>query len=208
MKVFWVILAAAVAGLIAIFVVAGGRSTTPVTSTEPLALVADDHTAGPASAPATLIEYSDFQCPACASYAPIIERLQETFGKKLRFVYRHYPLTSIHANAFAASQAAEAATGQDKFFAMADKLFATQTEWSDNPQANQLFTEYAKELGLDLEAYEQARQARATTDRINRDVQTGQQLRLTGTPSFFLNEQKIEPRSYEEFKALIEAALD
>lgn len=97
---------------------------------EPIALLETDQVKGKENASVTLIEYADFQCPACASYAPVVEQLEENYGDRVRFVFRHFPLISIHKNAYAASVATEAAGAQGKFWEMHDLLFERQSEWS------------------------------------------------------------------------------
>ena len=89
-----------------------------------------DWVKGNRSAPVVLVEYSDFQCPACAASAPLVKQLTEEFGNKIAFVYRHFPLPQ-HKNAYPAAQAAEAAGKQGKFWEMADLIFANQTKWEN-----------------------------------------------------------------------------
>src|SRR5690606_17044329 len=117
-------------------------------------LQADDHVRNSRELKVSLIEYGDFQCPSCASFYPIVRQLKETYNEQVSFVFRHFPLISMHPNAFAASRAAEAAGNQGKFWEMHDKLFETQSSWgqvSVNQQS--LFEQYAQELGLDMEKF-------------------------------------------------------
>ncbi|PIQ77834.1 protein-disulfide isomerase [Candidatus Peregrinibacteria bacterium CG11_big_fil_rev_8_21_14_0_20_46_8] len=171
-------------------------------------VLADDWVKGNRNAEVVLIEYADFQCPACASYFPIVQRLNAELGDKIAFVFRHFPLRSIHPNAEPSARAAEAAGRQGKFFEMHDMIFAKQHEWSRLPRAAGTFEDYAEELGLDMDQYEKDVNSQEVINRVNRDVLGGRAAGVNGTPTFFLNGQQItNPRSYDEFKALIESAL-
>src|SRR3989339_446028 len=102
-----------------------------------------------------LVEYSDFQCPACAVYYPAVQELNKEFGDRLKIVYKHFPLKNIHENAELSSKAAEAAALQGKFWEMHNKLFDTQQEWARNSNVKALFISYAESLGLDKAKFEQ-----------------------------------------------------
>ncbi len=157
------------------------------------------------SKPVTLIEYSDFQCPACAAYYPVIKQLEKDFPN-ISIVYRHYPLTQ-HTNAKVASQAAEAAGAQGKFWEMHDLLFDNQTAWSEDRNPESIFTAYAKNLGLDLEKFKTDSNSIKTKTKIESDIAGGGK-EISGTPTFFLNNQKIQnPRGYDEFRSVIEKAI-
>ncbi|MBI4215316.1 MAG: thioredoxin domain-containing protein, partial [Parcubacteria group bacterium] len=108
---------------------------------------------GVESAETILVEYSDFQCPACAYYHPIVQQLAEKYKEKLQFVYRHFPLKNIHKNAAPAAWAAEAAGKQGQFWEMQDKLFANQDEWANQKNPKDIFEQYAQSLGLDMEKF-------------------------------------------------------
>lgn len=153
----------------------------------------------------TLIEYSDFQCPACKTYYPLIRRLSEELGDELRIVYRHLPLVSIHKNAIESAKAAEAAGRQEKFWEMHDKLFEKQDDWSDDSNPEDKFESYAVELELDLEKFKSDYESSEVENDVNSDLTAANSLRLNSTPSFILNGRKIEnPRGYEDFKKIIE----
>ncbi len=153
----------------------------------------------------TLIEYSDFQCPACAAYYPVVKQLEKDFPN-LTIVYRHFPLPQ-HSNAKIASQAAEAAGAQGKFWEMHDLLFDNQTAWSEEQNATNIFEAYAKKLGLDLEKFKTDSNSQATKTNIQADIQSGDK-EISGTPTFFLNNQKIQnPQGYDEFRSTIEKAI-
>ncbi len=152
----------------------------------------------------TITEYSDFQCPACGSYYPMVKRLGTDF-KNVTIVYRHFPLPQ-HKNARAAAQAAEAAGQQGKFWEMHDMLFENQNFWSDSNSPEEIFSTYAQKLALDLEKYKSDFNSSAAKTKITSDYQSGAN-EIDGTPTFFLNNKKIQnPRSYEEFRSIIQQA--
>ena len=153
----------------------------------------------------TLIEFSDFQCPACKNYAPIMQKLGDELGADLRIVYRHLPLVSIHKNAIPSAKAAEAAGIQGKFWEMHDKLFDKQDEWIDDSKPSDKFEEYAGEIGIDIEKFKADYESEEVKNAVNSDLASANSLRLSSTPTFVINGRVIEsPRSYDDFKRLIE----
>ena len=166
-----------------------------------------DWTKGNKEAAATLIEYSDFQCPACGAYYPLVKQLSQEFGDKVLFVYRHFPLDQ-HKNAELASYAAEAAGKQDKFWEMHDLIFEGQKEWSDSEDARALFAKYAASLNLVAEQFQKDIDSAEVKAKVEKDYQSGLNAKVNSTPTFFLNGKKLQnPRSYEEFKKILEAAV-
>lgn len=169
-----------------------------------VAVGSGDRSKGEATAPHTLVEYSDFQCPACKAYEPMIQQLVKENPDKVRLVYRHYPLRSIHPNAQAGAEAAEAANKQGKFWEMHDMLFNTQTDWSSLRDPRGKFEEYARSLGLNVEQFKTDSKSNEVRDKIDADYLSGTQSGVQGTPTFFLDGKMItSPQSYEEFKALV-----
>lgn len=209
----WVIVFAALAAGIGTvwFLVQNGslpQTTKPQTASVVAALNAEDHIMGPEFASVTLIEYSDFQCPACAVYAPLLKQLKNEFGESVAFSYRHFPLPQ-HANADLAARAAEAAGNQGKFWEMHDILFSNQNSWSEVKDAEEIFSAYASSLGLDLQKFGSDLDSAKAINKVADDLQSGRNANLKGTPTFFLNGKEIEnPRSYEEFASLIKAAIE
>lgn len=171
----------------------------------PIEVVASDRVKGPESASVILIEYSDFQCPACAAYYPLVKKLSEEFPQDIRIVYRHFPLTQTHKNALSSAKASEAAGAQGKFWEMHDMLFEKQGEWSELGSAKDKFVEYANELGLDKQKFLSDFDSREVSEKINAEMTSGNTLGITGTPTFFLNGAKVAPGSYEKFKGMVEA---
>lgn len=163
-----------------------------------------DHFKGQKDASVELVEYVDFQCPACRSYFPFAQQLSEDFGDQLKIVFRHFPLRSIHAQAQLASQAAEAASLQGKFWEMHDKLFENQQDWAGQGSAKELFLEYAKELSLDTAQFEADLNASLVKEKVQADLSGGSIAGVSGTPTFFLQGKRIlNPRNYDAFQALI-----
>ena len=157
----------------------------------------------------TLIEYSDFQCPACATYYPMVNKLAEEMGQEVRVIYRHFPLSSIHPQAELAARAAEAAGQQDAFWSMHDKLFGNQSTWSNQSNAEDIFISYAKDLNLDVEKFKSDMNNSDIKDAIKDDQRSGNQALVEGTPTLFLNGQKINnPRSYDKLRQAVRDELD
>lgn len=166
------------------------------------------HMKGGENAAVTLVEYSDFQCPACGAFQPILNEVLAQYGDKIKFEYKHYPLVQIHPFAEPAARAAEAAGQQGKFFEFADVLFAKQAEWSKGSNPTGLFTRYATELGLDMDLFAKHQKSSLLADNVRANMMEARGLGLTGTPSFYLNGVKMENTTFEDFKAQIEAAVN
>jgi len=147
-------------------------------------VTARDHIKGPGSAAVTVVEYGDFECPQCGAAHPIIQRIRETFGDRLRFVFRHFPLTNSHPNAQHAAEEAEWAAAQGAFWPMHDALYGAQKSLSDRRMV-----ELAVALGLPGAA---AAITRAWTEhtfipRVKEQFLSGVDSGVTGTPGFFIN---------------------
>ncbi len=177
----------------------------PTPPPKPLAreelIAPDSFSIGNASASAYLVEFSDFQCPACRAFSPIVDELAKKYTDKLFFVYRHYPL-SQHAFAKPAAMAAEAAGQQGKFWEMSKLLFENQDKLSGS-----LWTSLADELKLDRAKFDAALNSETLKTKVDRDERAAIQLRLPGTPSFFLNGVRLEVASPQELKKAVEEAI-
>lgn len=195
-----------VSGLV--WLVVAGSQEKPV-DISLLGVATDDYTVGPANAPVTLIEYLDFECEACGAYFPLVKQLEKDFPNDLRVVRRYFPLPG-HRNGLPAALAVEAAAQQGKYSEMHDLLFTKQSEWGEKSAPTPaVFEAYAQELGLDMKKFKQDVASQEVAARVQRDVETGRALGNNGTPTFFLNGEKIQnPQGYEPFKALIQAKID
>jgi protein-disulfide isomerase len=143
---------------------------------------ARDHVRGPDTAPVTLVEYGDYQCPYCGQAEVVIRELLDEFGDELRYVWRHLPLNDVHANAQLAAEATEAAAAQGSFWPMHDRLLASQDELTPRD-----LKRHAEELGLDLARFWDDLRGREHADRVTDDVASADASGVAGTPSFFIN---------------------
>lgn len=167
-----------------------------------------DHTQGNASSSVVLVEYGDYQCPACALYDPAVRQVVAAYGGNIAFVYRNFPLRQIHRNADAAARAAEAAGRQNKFWEMHNLIYDKQKEWESQSNAEELFVNYARTLGLDITRFETDRGDRTIQSKIDADLASGMRAGLQGTPTFFLNGNRISPRATpDDFRTLIDPLL-
>jgi protein-disulfide isomerase len=142
----------------------------------------DDHVLGPADAPVTLVEYGDYECPACGAAYPMVKAIQKRLGAKLRFVFRNMPLNEIHPNAELAAEAAEAAGAQGKFWEMHDALYEHQDEFG--PELGRIL---ARRLRLDMSRFEEDLVSRRFRDHVKRDFMGGVRSGVNGTPTFFVD---------------------
>jgi protein-disulfide isomerase len=162
-----------------------------------------DHIQGNDQAPLTLVEYGDYQCPYCGAAYPVVQKIQKTLGKNLRFVFRNFPLTQAHPHAMIAAQAAEAAALQGKFWEMHDLLFEQQTFLEPD-----ILPLWAKKIGLDVPAFEAAIEQNVMARRIKEDRQSGIRSGVNGTPTFFINGQRHDDApDYQTLLAALEEKL-
>ncbi len=209
-SILWLLALVVAVGIIIAIVWAGQRNGgAKVSTTGSVTPTATDWSTGNADASVTLIEYSDFQCPACAFYYPIVKRLKDEEGAKFRLIYRNFPLKTLHKNAEPAALAAEAAGNQGKFWQMHDLLFENQKSWESLGNPDEAFIGYAQQLELDATRFSEDYKASATADRVQEDVQSGNAASVDATPTFFLNGTKVEnpPSNYEGLKKLLDDAV-
>lgn len=156
-----------------------------------------------------LVEYGDFECPACGQYYPIVKQIKEEYKDLIEFQFQHFPIDAIHPAARAAHRAAEAAGKQGKFFEMHDILYENQSAWKGIGNPASVFASYASQLGLDAKQFEADVKSELTNSSINADINEGKLAGATGTPTFVLNGKKIEenPRTIAAFRELINTAL-
>ncbi len=207
-KKFWIALIVVIVGFIGFFWLSSDKEAAETADTSST-VAPPTHLVGKQDAAVKLVEYSDFQCPACGSYYPIVEEVIEKYKDRISFEYRHYPLITVHRNALAAARASEAAGKQGKFWEMYRLLFTNQSEWSESDDSRIVFENYAKQLGLELETYNADFASSETNDSINASIREFNKLGLPkSTPTFLLNGKKIQPRDLEDFSRLIEEQLD
>lgn len=163
------------------------------------------HKIGSDSAKARLVEFSDFQCPACKGAEPFVKEILAKNNPNLQFIYRNYPLAQ-HSNAKAAANAAEEAATQGKFWEMHDKLFETQTQWESLPNPSDFFAKIATELGLDGAKVKEATEKQKYSSLIQDDLNDGNTAALNATPTFYLNGKKLEVSSFQGIVDAIDAA--
>jgi protein-disulfide isomerase len=163
-----------------------------------------DHVLGPAaSAEMSLVEYGDFECPYTRRARPVVRRLRQDFGDRLRLVFRNFPLSRIHPHAQAAAEAAEAAAAQGRYWEMYDLLFDNQRHLEDED-----LMRYAQQLGLDLERFERDLEQHAHARRVREDLRGGLKSGVRGTPTFFVNGLRHEgPNDLAALRAALEEAV-
>ncbi len=156
----------------------------------------------------TLVEFGDYQCPACGAAHPVIKQLLKDYeGKSINFVFRNFPLP-MHGNAFLAAEAAESAGKQNKFWEMHDKLYENQNQWAESTTAKDIFISYAGDIGLNTDQFTQDLNRRSFQDIINKDMEDGNKLGVDATPTFYLNGEKwTKGYKLDEFKKAIDGLL-
>lgn len=170
-------------------------------------VTADDWKDGNPEASVVLLEYGDFQCPACAARHPMVKNLVAEFEDHMTYVYRHFPL-SIHNFANISAAASEAAGKQGKFFEMVDYLYTNQTTWVNSPVPEDYFVTYANEIGLEITKFVEDMNSSDTAALVREDLKSANKANLPGTPTFFLNGEMIRPGSEGEFRSLIRNAIE
>lgn len=212
---FWIVFLLVITLIIWGLAVAMNKTGPGTDLGKPMAIGPSDHVFGEIGAPVTLVEYSDFQCPACETYYYFVKKLLDEESSKITFVYRHFPLdgrlpdgTIQHPNALPAAMAAEAAGAQGKFWDMYDLIFSNHTDWTELKDPTDVFVGYASRLGLDATQFKTDLASTTLKDHVNADKDDGIRIGINATPTFFLNGKAIvNPANYEQFKAIIDAAV-
>jgi len=190
--------------------VAPSNSASPAAPTRSVPPGAEPPNAiGPATAPVTLEEFGDFQCPPCGLLHPVLKKMEQEFGDRVRVIFREYPLVPTHKHALHAARAAEAAGLQGKFFQMHDMIFENQKAWDKAFDARLIFEDYAQKIGLDMEKYRKDVTSQAVEQRIFLDGKRAHALGVQGTPTVFINGREIPFQSLEpgKLRALISNEL-
>ena len=158
-----------------------------------------DHVRKPASALVTLVEYGDYECPHCRAAYPTIEKVMDSMRDRLRFAYRHFPLTQTHPHAWEAAQAAEAASADGRFWEMHANLFRHQEALGTRD-----LVRYASELGLDPASFARALSAHSFAPRVSEDFVSGVRSGVNGTPTFFINGFRYDgPSDFQSLLAVL-----
>jgi protein-disulfide isomerase len=166
--------------------------------------VGDNPVLGPNDAPITIIEFSDYECPYCQKWhSEVFGRLLETYSGQIRFVYRDFPLTSIHANAFSAAEAALCAGDQGAYWQYHDQLFFQELGLGKNA-----YQQYAQQLGLDMTSFNSCVESRVHQSAVQEDFDFAAQVGIRSTPTFFINGiALVGAQSFETFQQVIDNEL-
>jgi protein-disulfide isomerase len=215
-KVKWIIFAVVTVGIITALIVYSKGSQIDVSkinaNTVQIANKQDgniaDHIFGKSGSKVTLIEYGDFECPACGNVNPSIINLTNKYKDQLQFVFRNFPLTTIHPNAMAAAAAVEAAGFQGKYWDMHAKVYQQQSSWSDltGDDRTGYFVNLAKQLDLNTTKFKNDMSSTNINSKILYDQAIGFKLNLDSTPTFYLNSKKLDP-SVASDSTKLEAAI-
>ena len=157
---------------------------------------------GPKDARVTIVEFSDFQCPFCVQSKTLIDQVLEAYPKDVRFVYKQFPLTSIHQLAMGASKAALVAQKHGKFWEMHDIMFANSRELQPEK-----LTEYAAKIGIDASRFQKDMNAPETQQAVEKEMADARAADVQGTPTFFVNGKRLMTRSLDGFKQAVDQAL-
>lgn len=210
-KIMLGILVVVVAGMIGVFAMA--NKSTPAPTGDKSKIIRDStHKTGTGTV--QLVEFGDFQCPACSKIYPDVEQIMKDFDGKVTLYFRQYPLTQ-HPLAKAAAEASEAAGEQGKFWEMYHKLYESQSQWGDlnkgtsKDEAIAMWGDYAKDLGLDVDKFKSAVNDEKFDTAIEQDIADGTALNVTGTPTFYVNGEKVTSgMSYADLRDAINKALE
>jgi protein-disulfide isomerase len=183
------------------------RTPAPIADVNMKELVDDDPWFGNPDAKVVIVEFSDFQCPFCARATPTVKQIEETYGDEILFVYRDFPIHSIHPQAQKAGEAAQCAFEQDLFWDYHDLLFEKQQEWSAAIGVAK-FKEYAATLNLDTEEFNNCLDTDKYAMEVGDDLNAGQEVGVTGTPTFFINGRKlVGAQPFTSFQNIIDQEL-
>ena len=164
---------------------------------------ADSHATGNSSAPVTVVEFGDFECPACGATQPAVQEMLDKYGSRIRFVFRQYPLVEIHPYAETAAEASECAAHQGKFWEAERKFYQSQDDLTEPA-----LVRYAKDIGLDVNRFQQCLIDGTVKARIQRDLQDGKLVGVQGTPTFFVGHEKhLGPMQSAQLDGMVDAAL-
>jgi len=205
-KITWIIFAVFTVGILGLLIIFSNSSKLNVSTIDTNIVQSansqngniGDHIFGKSGSKVTLIEYGDFQCPPCGSAAPVIKAISEQYKDQLQFIFRNFAITTSHPNAKAAAGTAEAAGLQGKYWEMHDKIYASQSDWSNlsSTERTDFFTKYAKDLGLDIIKFNadlaETNDSTSINAKINYDYALGKKAGVEATPTFYLNGVRLD----------------
>lgn len=225
-KKTWIIFAAIVVVLFGVLIISANSNKINVSRYQSNSIIpatkdngeTADHVTGNPKSSVILVEYGDYQCPYCGEAFPAVKTVTDTYSSQIAFIFRNFPLTSLHPDALAAAAAAEAAGQQGKYWQMHDLLYENQSAWDSvtaGPQLTSVFTSYAKQLGLNTTQFQTALSSSKTAQKISFDQALGNKLGVNSTPSFYLNGtplpqsiiSDLEQSNTKPFESLINADL-
>ncbi len=188
--------------------------TKPKAQTTTSGVSASSHIEGKGSSGITLVEYGDYQCPYCQQYYHVVKAIQQQFNDQIYFQFRNFPLESRHKNARAAARAVEAANMQNAFWGMHDLVYQNgdpngTSGWVASSDPLSYFSGFAQQLGLDVNKFKTDFASSQVNDVINADIAAGDALGITGTPTFYLDNKKLDPSpaSVDEFAKVLNDAV-
>lgn len=211
----WIILIILIVGVFGFFIISSKKESgekvdgNASINGDPKEIVSTDHQRGSTTKKVVLIEYLDLQCPGCGQLNPSMQEIMKDYNDTVTFVHRVFPLSDIHRNAVAGARAVEAAANQGKFFEMEDKLFENQSSWESlsTAKAQTVFEDYAKELGLNTDTFKKDFASAETLDKINVSRTKGDKMGVTGTPTIFINGEKITFQSPSDIRTKLDDAI-
>ncbi|HEY2003508.1 MAG TPA: thioredoxin domain-containing protein [Candidatus Saccharimonadia bacterium] len=208
-KILTAILIVVVGAMIGVFALANKPDNTPAPKGDASKIIRDNsHKTGSGSV--QLVEFGDYQCPACGAAYPNVKQLMKDYNGKVTLYFRNFPLTQIHQNAMLGAEAAEAAGDQGKYWEMHDKLYENQKDWGElnGTDAESKIVGYAKDLGLDTDKFKKAIDDEQFKQVIAQDMADGNALGINATPTFYLNGTQLQGGyDYATLRDAVNAAL-
>lgn len=166
------------------------------------------HVRGNVDAKVALVEFSDLQCPACRAAKPNVDKILNDYKDKVKLVYKHFPLKTVHKNALAAAYASEAAAKQDKFFEFHDLLFEKQDDWANEANPEEKFLSYVKELKLKEDQFKKDVSSEDVIKKVQDEEQEAIENGVNSTPTFFVNNKKVDYNgNYDDLKKAVDDEL-
>ena len=202
-KRFFIVLTIIVLAIVGLFVFTKDKNQSPEGN-----ITSSNHIRDNLTTNIKLLVYGDFECSVCEPFYYVEKQLLEKYPGEITVIFKHFPLDGIHPNARAASRAAEAAGLQNKFFEMHDLLYENQDSWAPSSQPLQFFEGLAEQLGLDVEKFRSDFASELVNNTINADIKEGKERGVEGTPTYYLNDEKLNNNdisTVESFSLKIEA---